>query len=297
MKTDFVIYCIEIKGSDKKYIGQTCRWNRRPQEHKRQLKKGKHHSALLQRSYNKYGKEESFSIGAIDSACSQEEANEKEQYWIGFFDSANPDKGYNIVPIIGPGTNGYKHTEECKQIMSKLKKGTRNKGRAGRGLDNYLAKEYILFSPEGIETKIKNLREFARNNNLDYGRIHSVAIGRVIEYSGWKLSLERKHNKIKTWTVISPDGERMTFENLRQFCLEKNLPYRSMGNMCNGRHSACKGWTSEHSWKRRGINAKMQSPQGEIIEINNVRLFCEENDIRKGILKKGETARGWTRLS
>lgn len=41
----------------------------------------------------------------------------------------------------------------------------------------------------------------------------------------------------------------------------------------------------------------MRSPHGEIIEINNVGQFCKDNDIRNGILKKGETARGWTRLS
>ena len=46
---------------------------------------------------NKYGKE-NFSVELIDSAETLEELNEKEIYWINYFDARNSNIGYNIAP-------------------------------------------------------------------------------------------------------------------------------------------------------------------------------------------------------
>ena len=73
------------------------------------------------RAIRKYGKE-SFIIEEIDYATTQEELNEKEQYWIRFYDSVN--SGYNETDAISKcGGNTYqsKTEEEMKIIKEKIR--------------------------------------------------------------------------------------------------------------------------------------------------------------------------------
>jgi hypothetical protein len=61
----------------KGYVGSSRDIHTRQRGHINKLNRGKHHSFLLQRSWN------------------------KQQYWINHFDAANPEKGYNRCPIAG----------------------------------------------------------------------------------------------------------------------------------------------------------------------------------------------------
>ena len=73
------------------------------------------------RAIRKYGKE-NFIIEVIDTAESQEELNQKEQYWIKFYDSVH--QGYNETDAISKcGGNTYqsKNNEEMKIIKDKIR--------------------------------------------------------------------------------------------------------------------------------------------------------------------------------
>lgn len=126
-----VIYKITNIVNGKVYIGQT----------KELLSKRflghchcKSHRSHISSAIIKYGRE-NFTIDQIDQAQTQEELDNKEIYWISFYDSINRDKGYNILP----GGSGRKHTEESKKKMSESRKGRRN-------------------SPEAIErTRLSNI--------------------------------------------------------------------------------------------------------------------------------------------
>jgi len=101
-----IVYKIENKINSKIYIGQTKKeLNQRFFEHSKS-------KSLIGRAINKYGIQ-SFNVSIIDEAESRETLNEKEKYWIGYYDCINP-KGYNLT-IGGNGVNGYKHSEESKE--------------------------------------------------------------------------------------------------------------------------------------------------------------------------------------
>ena len=74
------------------------------------------------RAIRKYGKD-SFTIEIIDEAINQNELNQKEQYWIKYYNSV--ENGYNETDAINKcGGNTYqsKTAEEMKIISDKIRK-------------------------------------------------------------------------------------------------------------------------------------------------------------------------------
>lgn len=90
-----IIYKITNLQTNKIYIGQTIRslelrWN----EHLRCARAGV--DLHLYEAIRHYG-QNSFKIEVIDSATSQEELDKKEKYWIEYFNTLDPVKGYNNI--------------------------------------------------------------------------------------------------------------------------------------------------------------------------------------------------------
>lgn len=89
------IYKISNSINDKVYIGQTTKTiNERFKEHLRNCSQKSKKSIHLYLAMNKYGKDK-FYIEQIDFAKDQKELDEKECYWIKFYDSINC--GYNMI--------------------------------------------------------------------------------------------------------------------------------------------------------------------------------------------------------
>ena len=141
------IYKITNKTNGKVYIGKTerdieTRWR----EHIRHAKALPH--IPLYKAINKYG-ETNFIINCIEE-CSSKDVNEREQYWINFFDSYG--QGYNCT-LGGDGSLLQLPEEEIQEIISKYQNGKR--------LD-LLCKEYHhdyktlkrIFLERGVEIKI-----------------------------------------------------------------------------------------------------------------------------------------------
>lgn len=103
-----VIYKIQsIKCPDKCYIGSAVNYNKRRNIHLFHLKRGDHHSIILQRHFNKYGIEDlQFSILL---GCDKEDLIKHEQY---FIDSYNPY--FNVCKKAG-SVLGRKMSDETKQ--------------------------------------------------------------------------------------------------------------------------------------------------------------------------------------
>ena len=88
------IYKITNLKNNKGYIGQSSDIKKRWRNHKFELKNNIHNNPYLQNAFNKYG-EEAFEFRIIEKT-SKENLDEAEEYWIDYFDSTNPEKGYNL---------------------------------------------------------------------------------------------------------------------------------------------------------------------------------------------------------
>ena len=114
-----IIYLFRNKANGKVYIGQTTKDIAiRTQEHlvrAHTYRKNQFHFHL---ALAKYGIE-GFEISTIDSGASKNELDEKEIYWISFYDSINPAKGYNSRS----GGSAGKPNEETRRRISESEKG------------------------------------------------------------------------------------------------------------------------------------------------------------------------------
>lgn len=110
------IYRITNVISGKVYVGSSRNTTKRKYEHFYKLKKGIHHNSHLQSAYDKYGKE-SFHFMVVE-ICSDGLLTEREDYWIGHYDSRNPEKGYNLL-----SADRREVSEETKAKIASANKG------------------------------------------------------------------------------------------------------------------------------------------------------------------------------
>jgi group I intron endonuclease len=96
------------------YIGSSINIKERWKRHKKDLRKQKHHSIILQRAWNKYG-ENSF-IFKILELCSENEIRNKENEYLLLFTPI-----YNICKI-AYSTFGREYKEETRQKHKKYAK-------------------------------------------------------------------------------------------------------------------------------------------------------------------------------
>lgn len=107
-----IIYCAYNLVNGKRYIGQTVqRLSERKAAHYNKNGAPFFHKALI-----KYKKED-WEWKVIDTAYTKEELNNKEIFWIAFFDTTNPYKGYNIQK---GGQNTIQTKEEIKYARERL---------------------------------------------------------------------------------------------------------------------------------------------------------------------------------
>jgi len=76
----------------------------------------------VRRAIKKYGKENFSRITLEDGITDHDYLCEREKYWIAFYDSTNPDVGYNLTEG-GGGLLGFHHSEETLEKLSESHKG------------------------------------------------------------------------------------------------------------------------------------------------------------------------------
>jgi len=116
------IYMIKNKNNGKFYIGSSINMAARWAGHRSDLKKGKHHSKHLQRSWDKYG-EESFEFTVIESVENTDDLLVREQHYLDTLKPFLRENGYNSVRNAA-NCLGFRHTEETKRKMSEARSGT-----------------------------------------------------------------------------------------------------------------------------------------------------------------------------
>lgn len=123
----FCVYKIINLVNYKIYIGKTDNASNRWAVHLRTATGGKIKYpgfSYIHNAINKYGAD-NFIFVIIDQKETDEEIKNAEKFWIQYYKSNNPKYGYNLTEG-GEGTSGYKHTEEIKDFLKKINKGSNN---------------------------------------------------------------------------------------------------------------------------------------------------------------------------
>ena len=113
------IYKITNATNGKLYIGQTKR-NALARFNDHKFSSRKRHASLLHADMAAIGIE-NFSLQIIES-CEECDADAREKYWIEFYESTNPEKGYNKAKG-GRGNPGMEVSEETRAKLRASNKG------------------------------------------------------------------------------------------------------------------------------------------------------------------------------
>lgn len=121
---NYVIYCFKNKVNGKVYIGQTIKSLRKRviQHMTNSRPTTKSHKSYFHHALNKYGID-NFDLIVLERCVSQKELDERERYWIAYYNSTNKQYGYNIE---SGGNNGKKikpFTDSHKKALIKANLG------------------------------------------------------------------------------------------------------------------------------------------------------------------------------
>lgn len=113
------IYKITNKENDKIYIGLSTNIEARWQEHLKKMNSTEQYDKILYRAFRKYGIN-NFTFEILEE-CLKEELNNKEKYWIDFFQSFNEYYGYNSTFGGESGTFNKLNPQTLSEIYLLLK--------------------------------------------------------------------------------------------------------------------------------------------------------------------------------
>lgn len=210
------IYCIENLINGKKYIGQSIDINSRWKKHKSELNNHKHFNEYLQKSWDKYGPS-NFVFYVLEN-CDIDQLDEKENYYIGFYNTLDRDEGYNLM---SGGTFGRKYSEESSMKKSKSLMGH-------------------TVSEETREKISKNHADVTGNKNGMYGKRHTEESKlKVSKANKGRISSRRNLNEVFCVEL------NKVFKDATEAGKELNLDSSGILKCCNEKRKTCGGY----QWK------------------------------------------------
>lgn len=187
------IYKIINLINGKIYVGSAVNFKNRFKLHLTRLKNNKHHSPILQNSWNKHG-EVNFNFEIIEE-CDKLKLIEREQYYI---DELKPF--YNICKIAGSSL-GRVVSDETKEKLRKASTGRKHSDETKEKLSN---------SHKGLEHS-NETKEKLKNINLGKKQTKETIEKRVSKNIGRKNSDETKEKMSKAHT-----GKKMSKESIEK---------------------------------------------------------------------------------
>lgn len=164
-----IIYCAYNKINQKRYIGQTIRslCERRANHYS-------HNPEIYFHKALKKYKPEDWEWSEIDTASSKEELDKKERYWIDYYGTLNPSKGYNILE----GGSGNKPSQEqIRYARNQFVQQYSNNNKPLKQIKNIKC----------VETQqiFKTAIEASKKMNIHHGHITEAANGKLHTAGGY----------------------------------------------------------------------------------------------------------------
>ncbi len=222
MKEYGIIYKAQNKINGKCYIGQTIQLLcERKAAHYNKDKENYFHKAL-----HKYEKED-WEWLIIDTAKSKEELDEKEKYWIAFYESCNPNKGYNIQE---GGRTPIQTQEQIRYARNRFVEEYGKKNKISKKVQNIRC----------IETNevFKNAAEASKKMQIHHGHITEAANGKLKTAGGyhweWCLDISLFPNAIY---CVELDTYYLSYNEARQkdhfSGTMLGRAFKEQGNICH----------------------------------------------------------------
>lgn len=115
------VYAIWHRSRNRVYIGSAVDIKSRWRTHRWALSRGRHHSVLLQRAWDKYGPA-AFDWEVVEVVPNPADLVAKEQEYLDSLRSFDPSRGFNVSPNAS-SCLGVRHSKETREKMSRAHKG------------------------------------------------------------------------------------------------------------------------------------------------------------------------------
>lgn len=185
------VYQIRCTVTGKVYVGSSARIEVRLREHRRALRRGTHHSRLLQRAWNKYG-EGAFAFSVIEIVSDAGQLFTREQVHIDALGAADPRTGLNVYPR-AEGPRGVRLSDARRQAL----------------------REHMLALPNLAE-RVERMAAANRGRKLGP---RPVAVGRKISAALTGRVLSARHrqrlSEVKTGKIIPLEQRHKMLTGLR----------------------------------------------------------------------------------
>jgi group I intron endonuclease len=212
----------------------------------------------------KYGIDK-FRIEILEINIPEEKLDLWEDYAVDVYDCLYP-KGYNLVP----GGNTKVHTEVTREKLAISHRGT----------------QFVLIKNHrtGEITKVVNIADFSRKNNLKKCAMEKVSHGLTRHHKGYSLP----EYKILKWLLVSPDGvehEILEFE-MRAFCRKHRFSRNLLRDMILGKRESYRGWTCPN-YRMLENDYYLRSPDDILytVGIRFVERFARTNNLNPTMLR------------
>lgn len=291
------IYCIRSISQNKIYVGQSVDLNRRILNHKYLLKKGKHSNEILQRHHDKYGINDlKFEIIEF---CGIKKLDERECYWINYYDSMNRNNGFNMES--GGNENKIISEERRKAITGK---GNPMFGRRhSQDFINYMrihnrasSDKLTLKNVETIKLRLINNErqvELAKEYDVTISTINKIA-----KCKNWEWVLPELND-----SLIKISGElKLKRDNEFRRLFSKGMPICEISKITNCEFSTIKKVLEKElneknsNWAsikksiledyKKGLRCKEITNKYNIGKSTYVRIISKEYNDEKTILKE-----------
>ena len=262
------VYRIRNLVNGKCYIG-SCSHNQgfklRWGNHRRSLRKGNHHSIILQNAWNKYG-ELNFVFEILET-CEPIKCIEREQYYL---DTLHPK--YNILSIAGSPLGRKASSETIQKLKNRSydwMKGDKNWNKSPEKREFYRKifnskKMHSLMTPETFQ-KISEFHKGKPKSEIQKQRMSTASLG--------KPKSQKHIEKLKEWVKNNNSGEKAYFHTHKfvfkgenspgfsgyyrfknivtgeelicskiEMSKKYNIPHTKVCSICNGKRKSCYKW-------------------------------------------------------